>query len=367
MHVLLFNESAGPGGAERVVLTLAVKLKELGVNVSVATLRTGWLTTQLAEKKITHFLIQSVSKRHLSLAWRLYHILSSREYDIVHSHLLDSNFYASISAFFARIPHIATEHGDVHHTRKKRALLLKCIVIGKLATRIVAVSEFTKNALIALKVPQRKIKVIGNPVALSLMLDNSQKQRLRKLIGIDEDTWVWLHVASLRKVKNQTSLLHAFKNVLDKNPLSQALLIAGAGPEESDLKSLAKTLGIAHKVFFLGFREDAEVLYQIANCFLLTSHSEALPMSVIEAGLAKCPVLTTAVGGLPALLADGRGFLATPDSPADFSKKMLNILSDSEETNRRGQLLHQFVIENFSAETIAQSYLELYRGFTRRA
>jgi glycosyltransferase involved in cell wall biosynthesis len=366
MHVLLFNESAGPGGAERVVLTLAVKLQTLGVKVSVATLRAGWLTNQLAEKKITHFLIPSVSKKHMRLAWRLYRILSSREYDIVHSHLVDSNFYASIAAFFARIPHIATEHGDVHHTKKKRALQFKCLVIGQLATRIAAVSEFTKNALIALGVPEKKVKVIGNPVSIGLTLNENQKQGLRKIIGVDETTWVWLHVASLRAVKNQSTLLHAFKETIEKNARPQSLLIAGSGPEEGNLKALAETLGISKKVFFLGFREDTEILYQIADCFLLTSHSEALPISALEAGLAKCPVLTTSVGGLPSLLAEQRGFLSAPDSPSHFSKEMLSVLNDENEAKRRGELLFHYVTEHFSAETIAKKYLELYRGFTRR-
>ena len=120
--ILLFIESGGPGGAERVVLELAKGLIKAGNQVEIAGFRTGWFTERLKELKIKHTkLDNSVNK--ISLILNLKKLF--KNYDVVHSHLLDSNFYCSIAAKLVGVKHIATEHGDVHHSNKKKLLKLK--------------------------------------------------------------------------------------------------------------------------------------------------------------------------------------------------------------------------------------------------
>ena len=121
-RILLFIETGGPGGAERVVAALAKGFKELGKQVNVCTLRTGWLTEELAAIGVPHHLIESGRGFDVFLPFKIARLAKSRNADVWHTHLLDSNFYGAIAARISGIPPLATDHGDVHHTQKKRFL-----------------------------------------------------------------------------------------------------------------------------------------------------------------------------------------------------------------------------------------------------
>ena len=84
------------------------------------------------------------------------------------------------------------------------------------------------------------------------------------------------------------------------------LLLAGDGPERSAIEALAQSLGIGGRVQFLGVRSDVPVLLQASDVFTLTSVSEAASLTIMEAMASAVPVVTTAVGGNPELVRDGR-------------------------------------------------------------
>ncbi|MBX4199209.1 glycosyltransferase [Candidatus Parcubacteria bacterium] len=107
--------------------------------------------------------------------------------------------------------------------------------------------------------------------------------------------FVMLTVSRLTKEKNLPLAL----KVLEKAKLifpNIGLVIVGSGPEEGHLRSLSKSLGVEKNVAFAGWQEDLTSYYRSANLFLQTSDFEGYGLSLVEAGLAGLPVLTTAVG-----------------------------------------------------------------------
>ena len=129
----------------------------------------------------------------------------------------------------------------------------------------------------------KKYEILENGVDYGF-IDKSilKKSEARKLYGLDENTFVVGAVGRLEKVKNYPLLINAFKKVLNKNENAN-LLIAGEGPEKQNLLDLVSKLGISDRIRFLGNIENPVYLYSAIDVYALTSESEALSLSLIEA------------------------------------------------------------------------------------
>lgn len=114
-----------------------------------------------------------------------------------------------------------------------------------------------------------------------------------------------LMVSRLEKEKRVADALSAFKHIVTAYPHT-GLIIAGSGSQKASLEKYAQRLGIASSVRFLGWREDVALLFAATDVFLSTSEYEGYGMSVIEAGLAGVPVVTTDVGVAGEVLVNGR-------------------------------------------------------------
>jgi glycosyltransferase involved in cell wall biosynthesis len=117
-------------------------------------------------------------------------------------------------------------------------------------------------------------------------------------------------VAALRAEKNLARLLRAFAAL--PGELGARLVVVGDGPERPGLEALAAGLGIAARVRFLGHVADPAPLYAGFDVFALSSDTEQMPISVLEAMAAGLPVAATDVGDVRAMLAEGNGPFVVP-------------------------------------------------------
>lgn len=363
-RVLLLIESGGAGGAESVVLRLALALRERDVPVEVATTRRGWLTEALAGNGLPHVLLDAGGRLDAGYPVRLARHLRESGACVLHSHLLDSNFYGAIAARLAGVRHVATEHGDVHHSQRKKLLRTKVRAISLLRSRMTAVSRFSAEALVRLGANPHRIRCIGNPVEPPPPLDAAERKALRRRVGVLDgpgDHWLWAHVANLRPVKDQATLLRGFALARRAGPRRQSLCLLGDGPERARLEALARELGLAESVHFLGFRDDVARWLQAADGFALSSRSEALPMSLLEACLAGCLPVATDVGGVGEVVEEGvTGWLCAPGSPEALGAALARALADPQASARVASVARERVRERFSVDAVLRAYIELY-------
>ena len=108
-------------------------------------------------------------------------------------------------------------------------------------------------------------------------------------------------VAALRPEKNIGRLIRAFATAVRRTPAR--LIVVGDGPERAGLETLAATLGVADLVTFAGHRTDTPALYASFDLFALTSDTEQMPLSIIEAMASGLPAVATDVGDVPSMLA----------------------------------------------------------------
>ena len=364
LKVLQFIETGGPGGAERVVSEIAAGLKARNIETAVLTLRTGWLTETLDSMGIKRFHIASEKKLDWRLPFRIARLIREEQFTVLHSHLLDSNFYGGIAARIARVPHLATEHGDVHHIKAKHLMRVKLKILAMLDSHFSAVSQYTADYIRKFGVKKPQICTIGNPVSLPRPRDPRERIETRASFGITEDAathWLWLHVANLRLVKDQGTLIRGFAEAVKRSRHRQTLVIAGDGPERAKLERLANDLDIANSVRFLGFQQDIPRLLYAADGFVLTSRSEAMPMALLEAALAGLVLVSSEVGGIPEIIhRDESGFLFPAGDASALARRMNEALEHRGRSSAFAERAKRLVETHHSLDSVLEAYLSAY-------
>ncbi|GAH47947.1 unnamed protein product, partial [marine sediment metagenome] len=256
VKILHLIQTSGPGGAETIIINLVSNIDKEKYQSTVGLLKKGWLYEQLAANGADVRIITSGGSFDFKLLYYLVKLINKERIDLVHSHLMDMNFYSSIAAKLVGIPHIATEHGDIHHVSKNSRFGLKPKAISSLSTRLVFVSRFTQEAFLKrISLDGRKTEVIYNGIDFRIFDREIDIKRKRADLGIQEHDFVVGNVGNLYPVKGQTYLLQAACRVLRRVP-NVKFLVIGRGELENKLTQEAKNLKLGNHVLFLGFRGD---------------------------------------------------------------------------------------------------------------
>lgn len=121
-------------------------------------------------------------------------------------------------------------------------------------------------------------------------------------------------------------------------------------------------MGLTASVRLVGERDDVPELLSSSSVFVLSSSSEALPVSVLEAMAAGLPVVATRVGGVPELVVDGEtGFLVPPSDAAALAAALQRLLDDPELRARLGAAGRARAEEHFALDSFVEGHLDLYR------
>lgn len=206
-------------------------------------------------------------------------IVRQREIEIVHAHgnsatLFTEMFAAKLGKARVRIAH---SHNSTCKMRLADRLLRKPFY--SLCTDAMACSEAAGNWLF----PNMDCTLLNNAVETErFRFDPEARSVLRKALGLTDETLAVLHIGAFNTQKNQAFLIHAFSDLLKKNPRA-VLLLAGDGDGRNACEQLTLRLGIAEQIRFLGWREDIPALLSAADVFTLPSLHEGLPLTVVEA------------------------------------------------------------------------------------
>jgi len=266
---------------------------------------------------------------NVKLVFRLAKLLKKLKADVVHSCGAEGNFHGQLAAFVARVPvRVAEEIG-----MPSQSTLAKIIFSGvyRLSTSVIAVASAVAAYLVKENnVADRNVHVVYNPVDVTRFFNIKRPT--------DEDAFIFLTVCRLHPIKNLNRLLRAFA-ALDQQ--KTMLWVVGEGEERVALQQLARDLGIQGQVTFFGYDPDPSSYFERASAFILPSLSEGHPVSMIEAMIAKLPVVVTKVGGARELIEEGiNGFLIDPLDVSYISSTMAKVAAmpmvEREKIGRRG-------------------------------
>ena len=366
-HVALALATSGPGGAEHMVLMLANALRDLGLRVTLVTMRPGWMTERAERDGFPVWL--EPQKPGIDLPWvaRFARRLRAEGVDVLHAHEYEMNAYGGLAAAIARIPSVATIHGSVWGVDHKRHQLAYALVRLLGRQRVVAVSEELAQRLSkSLRRSRKSLDLVANGIPMPARPPerSAQDQRAaRRQAGLPEDVRLVLAVGNLYPVKDHASLIRALARM--REPAHVA--IAGRGDEEERLRELIRELDLAERVHLLGLRDDIPTLLRAADVFVQPSLSEGLPLAVLEAMAAELPVVASDVGGVSeAVLPDETGLLTPAASPDALAEALDRLLKDPALAQRFARAGFERAREHFSVERMARLYVDLYDALTGR-
>jgi glycosyltransferase involved in cell wall biosynthesis len=169
------------------------------------------------------------------------------------------------------------------------------------------------------------------------------------------------YVGQLIERKNIPVLLEAFRIAIRKKGNLQ-LLIVGDGPLRQDLRAASEAMGIADRVRFSGYCDDALALMKMFDVFVLPSQLEGIPRCVMEAMALGVPVVASDIPGNRELVEHLRtGILFPANAPGKLSEAILFVLDGTDEVQEMCRRARQRIEDKFSAKRMAAEYSFLYR------
>ena len=163
-------------------------------------------------------------------------------------------------------------------------------------------------------------------------------------------------IGRLDPQKGYTGLLQAFARVVRERERAR-LLVIGAGPQELELRELARELGLAERMIFAGERADGAELIALARVYVQPSIFEGTPNALMEAMAAGTASVSSAVDGIPEVISHGvSGWLVPPGEPEMLAKAILTALREPEQTKAVGRRGQEWVLEKFGLDRMIDEY-----------
>src|ERR1700730_1849864 len=181
---------------------------------------------------------------------------------------------------------------------RRTRYFLRGFISGYASSMTICVSDAVREALVNdFRFPPRKTITVHNGVSTSSFLPSKvDGAAVRSRLGIGPEDFLLVCIARLAEAKGVDILLEAVSLVV-RQGISCKCIIVGDGPLKEKLSQRAYSLGLSGCVFFEGFQNDVRPYLQAGSAFILTSHLEGLPFSVLEAMACGLPCIVTNVGG----------------------------------------------------------------------
>jgi len=174
-----------------------------------------------------------------------------------------------------------------------------------------------------------------------------------------------LHASNMRPVKRLTDVIRVFHLISRQVPAH--LTILGDGPDRGMAEELAGELGVCKRITFGGIRADVVPILRRSHLFLLLSDYESFGLSALEAMACGTPVIASAAGGLPEVVAEGEsGFLCPVGEVQCIARKAVKLLQDQGRWERMSRLAAKVARERYNLENSISQYEALYRRVLRK-
>jgi len=345
--------------------------KEQGYEVHVAT--NGREQIPYCDVKHTVSFERSPFKMsNLKAIKQLKQIIDKEQFDIIHTHTPMGSVVTRLAARKARKKFntkiIYTAHG--FHFYKGAPFQFWAIFypVEKFLSRFTDVLITINQEdyeLASTKFKKTKVEYIPG-VGISkekfdIQLDEKEKLKLRKELGIKKDDFLMLYVAEISKRKNQMWLVKIIKPILIKNP-NIKLLLAGKDSLQNACHQKVKELGLEEQILFLGFRKDIPHLLRITNLLVSTSKQEGLPVNIIEGIFVNLPIVMTDCRGNRDLINKmNEIYLCEQGNESQFQKNIEKVYQERKK-QKKSKSLNEEIYNQYGLVSILNQISSIYES-----
>lgn len=265
--------------------------------------------------------------------------------DVIH---VQSRRMLKTATFLARElerPFVLTVHDYLKRRERMRIDRQWC-------RRIITVSEAVRDDLLArTDLPADLLTVIASGVETGGEVRPPLEPQNVPVVGT---------AGPLEAVKGFPFFLGAARKVLSAG-IEVEFLVAGAGPEEANLRRLARTLGIAHRVTFVPYLLDFRRSLEAMDIFCLPSLQQGLGTVMLQAMAMGRPVIASGVGGVHTIVRDGEtGLLVPPSNTGELARRIIELLESPVRARAIGEAARNLVEANFGVDRMIRKVADVY-------
>ena len=356
MKILQIIPQLGTGGAEKFTIDLSNELAKLGHDVTLVTLfdksKMSTLEFYVDTTKVKRVSLHKKRGFDLKCFISILSLIRDEKPNVVHAHVGAIKYMILAATVYRECKYVATIHSEAKREAGGciETFVRKYLWGVKLMTPVTISVE---SELSFEKFYGFKGNMIPNGCSLYKASTLPQKKYREKA------DFLFVHAGRLQKVKNQITMVKAFKRLLDEG-VNARLLIMGR-VEDSDVYDSIKSY-FCNDIKYIGEQNDCRAFMNIADAFCLSSTMEGMPITIIEAFSVGCIPIVTPVGGCINMVQNGvNGFISNGMSINDYYETLKKFISlNSLERKRMQQNAIESFVNIYSIEITAQKYIELY-------
>jgi glycosyltransferase involved in cell wall biosynthesis len=367
--VLLVTVGLGVGGTEVQLMEIAERLDPERFAVTVVALKgEGAIAGEMRKRGIKVVALNGTGKMDARVFFRFFSLVRAEQPDIIHSFLPLANCVGMIVGRMLRISVLIASYRGVEQQRSRFWAWVDWLVV-RLAQATTCCSDAVRKSV---------IEGFGGDTSKYITIYNGiDVERFRRVSTITKsDLGLREGIATIGTVcrldeptKGLAVLLEGIAqlNQIPDIPPFQLLLV-GDGSSANDLRRLSEELALNEIVVFAGLRCDVEQILPLLDLFVLPSLSEGFGIALVEAMAAGCPVVATAVGGIPEVVQTGRTGVLVPagDSKA-LTEALADLLKDRSKARVFGRDGQRWVGTQFAVSTMVQHHENLYERLLQDA
>ena len=369
VRVLHLRSSAGFYGAERVIVTLMKRAPADDIDTTLACIENyinsdQSLLNHAKEAGLKALEIPCKSRMDFQTVRNLITVCKDNQIDIIHSHDYKSHFYGALTARFSGCKQVATLHGKTFGNVKNRIFEVVENLLLRMVSHVTVVSDQLFDSLSETAL-SKKLSQIANGVD-DQSFNPDIKGFGKSYWGFNPSSYVFGTIARMSEEKGHHVLIEAFSKLTDHND-NVRLLLVGDGPLHDELVTLTESLGLENKVRFAGSRTEVEQILNDMDCYVSPSHTEGMPMSILEAMATGLPLVATDVGAVGYLLREDLGKLLPPGDVDALAKQMQSVLDDVDFMKESGKKCRARVEQEFSAGIQSQEFAKVYHAVIKNS
>lgn len=351
------DDAATWRGGEQQVLYLHQGLLAEGFDSRVICQTAGAFHRRLQAERLPHYAMRMIGGHDPGAAWRLRNLLRE-PHSILHTHTAhahDLGLWAS--RFGARCRLVVSRRVDFPVGGNR---LSRWKYLSRRVDRYLAISSAVEYELVRAGIEPDRIRRVPSGIDFSRFEDVEPDLAWRGQFGLDPGELLFCNVAALAPHKDQATLLSAFRQFLDAGG-SGRLVILGEGELRADLQRQKRQLGLDERVFMPGFADAILPKLRAADVFVMSSKTEGLGTSILDAMALARPVVATSAGGIvDAVDHEETGLLVPPQDPRALARA-LGDLQESAATRQRMGLAGQKKVEQFDLQRTVRLTIDAYQ------
>lgn len=359
MNILHFNSEHTWRGGEQQIAYLIEELQGMGVKPQIAGQPDSALEKYCRERDWDFYPIAFKNSIDVSAALKLKELCQKLAIDILHVHSSKSHGIAYIAALIGnRVNIVVTRRVDF--PLKKNWLSRHKYDISRVKKIIGVSRKIQEMVSMAIQRPQKCLTIYSGINTKKFNL-NTPPNYLHNKFFLSADTLIIGNTSAIAPHKDYYTFVDTAEQLLAATGKNVKFFIIGDGPLYQDIAGYIKSKNLEDKIIMTGFLENINEVLPELDVFLITSETEGLGTSIIDAFASKVPVVATRAGGIPEIVKDRETGLTAPvKSPEALTSQLKTIMEDQ---NLKEQLVNNAfkLAQTLDKKIMAEQYFAIYK------